>query len=67
MKKKIRPLGQITQDMEELLLEMTEQHELQWHEVLYLVHGYLVVHCPDAQEEYDEGGNPIFYYGPRRK
>jgi hypothetical protein len=28
MKKRIRPLGQITQDMEELLLEMTEEHEL---------------------------------------
>ena len=60
---KIRPLGDITLDLEPLLNEMIEDHDLQWGEVLHLIHGYLVIHHPDAQEEYTKGGNPKFYYG----
>ena len=61
----IRPLGAITDDLEPLILEMTEQHEMQWHEVLGLVHAYLQVHCPTAQEFYTEdGSSPRYYYGP---
>lgn len=62
-KKKIRPLGQVTTDMEKLILEMTDTHDLQWGEVLNLIHGYLQVHCPESQEAYNEGGHPIFFYG----
>ena len=61
--KKIRPLGQITEDLEPLILEMVESHELQWHEVMGLIHSYLMVHCPQAQEEYNDGGTPNYYYG----
>lgn len=61
--KKIRPMGQITEDLEPLILEMIEQHELQWHEILAIIHGYLMVHCPQGQEQYTEGGNPKYYYG----
>ena len=61
---KLRPLGDITQDLEPLLLEMVEQHEMQWGEILHVIYGYLKVHCPDAREEYTSGGNPEFYYGP---
>jgi len=61
--KRLRPLGAITSDLELLLLELTEQHQCQWGEVLHLVHGYLQVHCPHAREEYVEGGHPEFYYG----
>lgn len=63
MVKKRRPLGDVTADMEPLLLEMVYNHDLQWGEILNLVRGYLEVHCPDAQEEYDDGSRPVFYYG----
>jgi hypothetical protein len=60
----IRPLGDITQDIEPLILEMIEHHDLQWGEVLNIVRGYLEVHCPGAQEEYEDGTRPRFHYGP---
>ena len=60
----MRRLGDITQDMEDLVAEMVDDHDMQWGEILNIVYGYLEVHRPDAQEEYEEGGNPIFYYGP---
>ncbi len=61
---KIRPLGKITGDLELLLLEMNDSHEMQWGEILNVIHGYLVVHCPGGQEQYTSGGAPVFYYGP---
>lgn len=63
-KKKVRPLGDIMMDMEPLLMEMTHSQDLQWHEILNLVKGYLEVHCPEGKEEYVSGGSPVFYYGP---
>lgn len=67
MKKRIRPLGDILLDHEKLMLEMTEDHGLQWGDILNLVRGYLEVHCPGAQEHYTSGGNPVFYYGPKEE
>lgn len=46
------------------LEEVIDENDLQWGDILNLVHGHLQVHRPDAQEEYTEGGNPVFYYGP---
>jgi len=66
-KKKLRPLGKVTQDLEPLLLEMCEEHEMQWGEVLNLIKGYLEIHCPGAQEQYADGGSPIFYYGEKNE
>lgn len=63
-KKKLRPMGHTLLDLEKILLEMTVDHDLQWGDVLNIVRGYLEVHVPGAQEQYDAGGNPIFYYGP---
>lgn len=60
---KLRPLGDILLDIEPLLLEMVEDHDLQWGDVLNLVRGYLEVHCPEAQEEYTDGTKPEFFYG----
>ncbi len=61
----MRGMGVILGELEPLLMEMVEDHELQWGDVLSLVHGYLQVHLPGGQEEYEEDGtNPIFYYGP---
>lgn len=66
-KKKIRPLGEILLDMEELILEMTDEHDLQWGDILNLIRGYLEVHCPEAKELYEDGEEPIFFYGPKKK
>ena len=60
----MRPMGDILLDLEELINEMTDDHDLQWGDVLNLMYGYLLVHRPDAREEYTEGGHPKFYYGP---
>jgi hypothetical protein len=63
MAKKLRKIGDVLLDMEPLLEEMIA-HGLQWGDILNVIRGYLEVHCPDAQEEYVAGGNPVFYYGP---
>ena len=62
----MKKLGKVLLDLETVLDEMVDDHDLQWGDILNLVHGHLVVHRPDAQEEYVEGGNPEFYYGPKR-
>lgn len=65
--KKLRKVGDILLDIEPLILELAEKHELQYGDILNLVYGYLKVHCPGAEEEYLDGKHPEFYYGPRRK
>ena len=65
MKKKLRPMGSTLLDLETILIEMTADHDMQWGDVLNLVRGYLEVHCPAAREEYEDGGHPDFYYGPK--
>jgi len=62
-KKKVRPLGDITLELEPLLLEMVSSHELQHGEILNIIRGYLEIHCPDAQEQYTDGTTPVFFYG----
>lgn len=59
----MRPLGNITLDLEPLLLELAEDHDLQKGEILGLICSWIDVHYPGAIEEYNEGGNPIYYYG----
>lgn len=63
--KKVRPIGKILLDLEKILGEMIDSHDLQWYDVLFLVYGWLMVHRPDAQEEYTDGSKPVFYYGPK--
>jgi hypothetical protein len=64
-KKKIRPLGDILLDLEVILDEMIDSHDLQWGDVRSLVMQHLKTHRPDAQEQYVSGGNPVDYYGPK--
>lgn len=64
MSKKVRKLGTILLELEILLLELVD-HDLQWGDILSLIYGYLMVHAPGAQEEYDDGTHPIYYYGPQ--
>jgi hypothetical protein len=67
-KRELRPMGVITANMETLLEEMTNDHDLQWGEVLSLVHAWLTIHAPQAQEQYYENNEvPVFYYGPKIK
>lgn len=66
-KKKLRKVGDILLDLEVVLDELVDDHELQWGDILSVIHGHLVSHRPDAQEEYVDGGNPIFYYGPKKE
>lgn len=62
--KKLRPLGQITEQMELLLEEMTDSHEMQAHEILGIIFLWLKTHRPDSIEIYEDGTNPILNYGP---
>lgn len=66
-KKKIRPTGKILLDMEPLLEELVDDHDLQWYDILFLVLGWLMVHRPDAQEQYLDGTKPVFFYGHKEK
>jgi len=62
---KLRKVGDILLDMEPLLFELTEQHELQRGEILSLVKNWVDVHYPGAIEEYEDGSSPDMYYGPK--
>lgn len=66
----LRPLGQVLLDLETVIDEMVD-HELQWGDILALVHVHLQVHNPESQEQYSEpevntSSRPEFYYGPKR-
>jgi hypothetical protein len=66
MKKKLRPMGKVTLDLEKILQEMTDPdgHDLQHGEVLHLVLSWLQIHAPHAQETYTaDGSHPTLYYG----
>lgn len=58
-----RKLGAVLLDLEAILDEMIDNHDLQFGDILGLVHAHLMVHRPDAQEEYTDGGHPVFFYG----
>lgn len=62
---KIRPMGKITSDLEVILEEIVDEHDLQIGEILSLVYNWLIVHRPDSREVYLDDSNPIFYYGPK--
>lgn len=64
---KLRPLGKITDDMEYLLEEMVDTHELQAQEVLYLVFSWIQAHRPGCIPEYvDPGSGLTIYIGPNK-
>lgn len=65
--KKLRPLGDITQDLEPLLLEMAVDHDLQHGEILNIIRGYLEIHVPGQKEQYTDGTRPVFYYGHKEE
>lgn len=64
--KDLRPVGDITQDLEPLLFELTQDHELQHGEVLALIFSWLQIHAPASREQYTEGGSPTYFYGYKK-
>lgn len=67
MKKKLRPLGRVTLDLESVVDEMALDHELEWGEIMALVFAYMQTHLPESKEQFLDGDEVEFYYGPRRK
>lgn len=61
--KKIRPLGDIILDMEPIIQEAMDSHDLQWGDMMGIVHHYLMIHYPGAQEQYEDGSSPLYVYG----
>lgn len=66
-KKKIRPMQEILLDMEVLRMELISSHDLQWADMIFELHGWLMVHAQSQREEYMDDSHPELYYGPRRK
>lgn len=60
---KMRKLGAVLLDMEPLLDELAEQHDLQLGDILALVRHQLEMHNPDCIEEFMDGTKPVFFYG----
>jgi hypothetical protein len=68
MKADSKKLGNLLLHLEKTLDDMIDRHDLQWGDVLALIHQHLQVHRPDAQETYvKDNSHPEFYYGPKRK
>lgn len=65
--KKIRPLGTILCQIEPLLLEAVDGHDLQWGDIYGLLRQYLEIHLPNHQEKYTDKTVPVFYYGHSKR
>jgi len=64
--RKRRKINKIIQDIKPIITEMKQHHRLSKRSILALVYSWLVIHRPDAQEEYVDGGSPEFFYGFRK-
>ena len=56
----MRPYGEITEDLEQLMLEMAD-HGMQMHEVIGHIWFWAMTHCPDMIEKYLDGTSPLPY------
>lgn len=59
---KTRTTGQILLAMEPLLQQLASQG-LQMGDILWLIYGYYKTHDPTVMEEYEDGTEPILFYG----
>jgi hypothetical protein len=66
MAKKLRKVGDIMLDMEQLLLELHIDHDMQHGEVLYLINGWQHIHVPNQIEVYDKDGSSPVLYGQKK-
>jgi len=53
--------------IEKLMDELIDDHKFQCGDILYNQYGWIKIHRPDAIEEYEDGGEPTFYYGPKEE
>lgn len=60
---KLRKLGNVLLDLEPILDELAEKHELQMGDILALVMRHLEMHNPGCVEEFMDGSKPVFFYG----
>lgn len=60
---KLRKLGKVLLDMEPLLDELAEDHDLQMGDIVALIMRHLEMHNPDCVEEFMDGSKPVFFYG----
>ncbi len=60
----MRKFGDVLLDLEVILDEMIDDHDIQLGDILNIVHGHIQIHRPDCIEEYEDDTNPIFFYGP---
>jgi hypothetical protein len=67
MSNKLRPFGEVTDDLEIILEEMVDEQEMQTGEILAQIFSWIQIHRPEAMEEYLDGTNPVFYYGPKKE
>ena len=58
-----KTIGKLMFQIEDIVTEMVEDHELQKGEILALISGYIDIHLPGAIEEYEDGSSPMFFYG----
>jgi hypothetical protein len=65
--KKIRPYGQIWLDLEPLIMEMFEDHDIQHGDLLGQLDCYLRAHLPGFREVYLDGTTPVLKYGPNNE
>lgn len=61
---KIRPMGDIIYDMEKILEEMVDSHDLQKGDIIALAASWIDRHRPSSIESYLDGSIPVLYYGP---
>ena len=59
----MRPLGKITDDMEKLMLEMIDEHDMQAYEIMGIIWSWMVAHRPVALDYYTDGKHCIMYLG----
>ena len=65
-KKKLRPLGDITSDLEPLYFEMILEHKMQDHEIIGHFLQWRQTHViltKESREQYEDGTYPVMYYG----
>lgn len=54
-------------DLEFLLDEAVDVHEMQMGDILYIIYGHLKIHRPDCIETYvEDETSPEFYYGHKK-
>lgn len=59
----LRPAGEVLLEMEPLLFELVQDHEIQKGELLALISAWVDIHYAGAIEEYEDDTHPIFFYG----